>query len=134
LFAPVSYTVLPCSQRACLVPFVVVALTALKPATSLQPHLAASRRWPGKTFPRAFTFFPFARFPDQLDVVATGGAAVHLVTSVLAAYASRDCASAAAKWLFVLYLGTLMIPAAWSPCASIFDDARGRLAGHVLGG
>jgi len=110
LFAPISYTVLTVLAAACLVPFVWMALTALKPANEVfsRTWLPSTLAW--ENFPRAFTFFPFARFLTNSIIVASGGTAVHLVTSVLAAYAFARLRFRGREVLFLLYLGTLMIP------------------------
>ena len=62
-------------------------------------------------FPSAFTFFPFARFLVQHHVVvAVGSTGLHLVTSCLAAYAFARLRFRGREVLFLLYLGTLMVP------------------------
>src|SRR5438034_10480286 len=108
--APFSYIGLTLLAAACLVPFVWMLLTAFKPADE-----AFSRTWLPSTlawwnFPRAFTYFPFARFLSNTIVVAVGGTLLHLVTSVLAAYAFARLRFRGREALFLLYLGTLMIP------------------------
>jgi multiple sugar transport system permease protein len=110
LKAPVSYVLLTLLAAACLVPFVWMVLTALKPEDEV-----FSRTWLPSTlawwnFPRAFTFFPFARFLSNTMIVAVGGTALHLVTSILAAYAFARLRFRGREVLFFLYLGTLMIP------------------------
>jgi multiple sugar transport system permease protein len=109
-FAPVSYTLLTLLAAMCLVPFVWMALTALKPESEVfsRTWLPSTLAW--ENFPRAFTFFPFARFLSNTIIVAVGGTALHLVTSVLAAYAFARLRFRGREVLFVLYLGTLMIP------------------------
>jgi multiple sugar transport system permease protein len=110
LFAPVSYVMLTTLAAACLVPFVWMVLTALKPENELfsRTWLPSTPAW--DNFPRAFTFFPFARFLSNTMVVAVGGTLLHLVTSVLAAYAFARLRFRGRDALFLLYLGTLMIP------------------------
>jgi multiple sugar transport system permease protein len=110
LYAPVSYVLLTLLAGVCLVPFVWMVLTALKPEGEVfsRTWLPTSLAW--ENFPRAFTFFPFARFLSNTIIVATGGTLVHLVTSILAAYAFARLRFRGREMLFLLYLGTLMIP------------------------
>lgn len=110
LFVPVSYVLLTILAGICLVPFVWMILTALKPedevfSRSLIPSTPAW--W---NFPRAFTFFPFARFLANTIIVAVSGTILHLVTSCLAAYAFARLRFRGREALFLLYLGTLMVP------------------------
>jgi hypothetical protein len=93
-----------------MVPFVWMLLTALKPESEVfsRTWLPTSLAW--ENFPRAFTFFPFARFLSNTIIVATGGTVVHLATSILAAYAFARLRFRGRELLFLLYLGTLMIP------------------------
>jgi len=110
LFAPVSYSLLTLLAAACLLPFVWMLLTALKPETEVFNLAWLPSRPAWENFPRAFTFFPFARFLTNSIVVAVGGTLLHLLTSVLAAYAFARLRFRGRDVLFVLYLGTLMIP------------------------
>src|SRR5438552_18485210 len=85
--APFSYIGLTLLAAGCLVPFVWMVLTAFKPEDEVfsRTWLPSTLAW--QNFPRAFTYFPFARFLSNTIVVAVGGTALHLITSVLAAYA-----------------------------------------------
>jgi len=105
-----SYVLLTTFAVACLVPFAWMLLTALKPETEVFNMAWLPSRPAWENFPRAFTFFPFARFLSNTLVVAVGGTALHLVTSVLAAYAFARLRFRGREVLFLLYLGTLMIP------------------------
>src|ERR1700731_4499933 len=87
LFAPFSYVVLTLLAAACLVPFVIMLLTAFKPDNEVFNRAWLPSRLAWENFARAFTFFPFARFLFNTIVVAVGGTALHLVASCLAAYA-----------------------------------------------
>ena len=105
-----SHLLLTILAGLCLVPFAWMVLTAFKPedevfSVSLLPSALAW--W---NFPRAFTFFPFARFLANTIVVALGGTLLHLVTSCLAAYAFARLRFRGRELLFLLYLGTLMVP------------------------
>lgn len=105
-----SYVLLTVLAGLCLIPLVWMVLTAFKPedevfSLSLIPSTPAW--W---NFPRAFTFFPFSRFLANTIVVAVGGTLLHLITSCLAAYAFARLRFRGREALFLLYLGTLMVP------------------------
>ena len=75
LFAPVSYSVLTLLAAATLLPFVWMVLTALKPETEVFNLAWLPSRPAWENFPRAFTFFPFARFLTNtivLDIYQNG--------------------------------------------------------------
>jgi len=111
LFNMISYPVLTLLALLCLVPFVWMVLTALKPEDELFSNalgLPNTIAW--ENFPRAFTFFPFVRFLLNTLVLAVGGTLLHLVTSCLAAYAFARMRFRFREPLFLLYLGTLMVP------------------------
>jgi multiple sugar transport system permease protein len=110
LFAPFSYVVLTLLAAACLVPFAWMLLTAFKPDNEVFSRTLLPSRLAWENFPRAFTFFPFARFLFNTIVVAVGSTGVHLVTSCLAAYAFARLRFRGREVLFLLYLGTLMVP------------------------
>jgi multiple sugar transport system permease protein len=111
LFSAISYPLLTLLALLCLVPFVWMVLTALKPEDELFSNtlgLPSTIAW--DNFPRAFTFFPFVRFLMNTLVLAVGGTLLHLVTSCLAAYAFARMRFRFREPLFLLYLGTLMVP------------------------
>jgi len=110
LYAPFSYVLLSAFALACLVPFIWMVLTSLTPENEIMTRTWAPSRIAWENFPRAFTFFPFGRFLANTIVVAIGGTLVHLVTSCLAAYAFARLRFRGRDLLFLLYLGTLMIP------------------------
>ncbi len=110
LFAPFSYIVLTLLAAACLVPFVWMLLTAFKPDNEVFSRALLPSRLAWENFPRAFTFFPFARFLFNTMVVAVGSTGLHLVTSCLAAYAFARLRFRGREVLFLVYLGTLMVP------------------------
>jgi multiple sugar transport system permease protein len=109
-FTPVSHVLLIALAVACLVPFFWMVLTALTPENEVMTRTWAPSRVAWENFPRAFTFFPFARFLGNTLVVAIGGMLLHLATSCLAAYAFARLRFRGRDALFLLYLGTLMIP------------------------
>jgi multiple sugar transport system permease protein len=94
----------------CLLPFAWMVLTAFKPENEVFNLGWLPSRLAWENFPRAFTFFRFARFLTNTVVAAVGGTLLHLATSVLAAYAFARLRFRGRDVLFVLYLGTLMIP------------------------
>jgi len=110
LFAPFSYIVLTLLAAACLVPFVWMLLTAFKPDNEVFSRALLPSRLAWENFPRAFTFFPFGRFLFNTMVVAVGSTGLHLVTSCLAAYAFARLRFRGREVLFLVYLGTLMVP------------------------
>lgn len=109
---PLSYVLLSGLALLTLVPFLWMVDTALKPQnevltnppTWLPSHLA----W--TNFPQAFTFFPFGRFLLNTLVVACGATGLQTVLAVLAAYAFARLRFPGRDLLFLVYLGTLMIP------------------------
>jgi multiple sugar transport system permease protein len=109
-FAATSYVLLTLLAAVCLVPFVWMFLTALKPDAEVFNLAWLPSRPAWENFPRAFTYFPFARFLGNTIFVAVGGTTLHLLTSVLAAYAFARLRFRGRDALFLLYLGTLMIP------------------------
>jgi multiple sugar transport system permease protein len=110
LAAPLSYSLLSLLAGLCLLPFVWMVLTAFKPESEVFNLAWLPSRLAWENFPRAFTFFPFGRFLTNTIVVAVGGTLLHLATSVLAAYAFARLRFRGRDILFVVYLGTLMIP------------------------
>lgn len=95
------------------VPFVWMFLTSLKPADevlSMPPTLFGSRlEW--KNYRDAWTFFPFGRFLLNSIFVASAVTILAVTTSSLAAYAFSRIEWRGRNSAFLLYLGTLMIPA-----------------------
>jgi multiple sugar transport system permease protein len=106
----VSYVLLTLLAVTCLVPFVWMLLTAFKPDNEVFNKAWVPSRLAWENFARAFTFFPFARFLVNTTVVAIGSTGLHLVTSCLAAYAFARLRFRGREPLFLLYLGTLMVP------------------------
>jgi multiple sugar transport system permease protein len=107
-----SYLALTTLALLCLVPFVWMALTALKPENEVMtnpPRLLPSvlAWW---NFPRAFTFYPFGRFLWNTILVAVAATLLQTMVAVLAAYAFARLRFPGRNVLFMAYLGTLMIP------------------------
>jgi multiple sugar transport system permease protein len=110
-FDLISYPILTLLALLCLVPFAWMLLTSFKPEDELFGNalgLPSTLAW--ENYPRAFTFFPFVRFLLNTLVLAVGGTLLHLLTSCLAAYAFARMRFRLREPLFLLYLGTLMVP------------------------
>jgi multiple sugar transport system permease protein len=110
-FDLISYPILTLLALLCLVPFAWMLLTSFKPEDELFSNalgLPSTLAW--ENYPRAFTFFPFVRFLLNTLVLAVGGTLLHLLTSCLAAYAFARMRFRLREPLFLLYLGTLMVP------------------------
>lgn len=109
---PFSHLTLMALAFLTLVPFVWMLLTALKPEAEV---LASPPTWIPSTFMwsnfrTAFRFFPFERFMLNTLLVAGVATVVQLITSSLGAYAFARLRFRFRDSLFLLYLGTLMIP------------------------
>jgi multiple sugar transport system permease protein len=93
-------------------PLVYAVSTSLKPADEVftdTPHLFGSEiRW--KNYADAFTFAPFDRYFLNSLFVAVAGTLVVVVASSLSAYAFARLRFRGRDQLFVLFLGTLMVP------------------------
>src|SRR5256885_14588038 len=82
-----SYGALTTLAVLCLVPFVWMMLTALKPENEVMtnpPRLLPSVLAWGN-FPRAFSFYPFGRFLLNTGLVAVSATALQTAVAVLAA-------------------------------------------------
>ena len=95
-----------------LMPFVWMLATALKPPAEVfgnPPSLIGSEvRW--SNFAEAWSYLPFGRFIVNGLIVAGAGTVVVCVTSILAAYAFARLRFAGRDHIFLVYLGTLMVP------------------------
>jgi multiple sugar transport system permease protein len=110
--AALNYGALAILAGACLIPFVWMVLTGLKPDSEVMSNpptwIPSVFKW--SNFARAFSAFPFARFLANTLWVAAAATGLQLVTSTLAAYAFARLRFRGRNVLFLLYLGTLMIP------------------------
>jgi multiple sugar transport system permease protein len=108
----VSYLALTLLVILCLIPFVWMVLTALKPENEVMTNpprwLPSALAW--SNFPRAFSFYPFGRFVWNTLLVAVAATVLQTVVAVLAAYAFARLRFPGRNVLFMAYLGTLMIP------------------------
>ena len=95
-----------------LAPFLWALLTALKPADEVfsTPPKAIGSRIAWQNFADAWNYLPFGRFMVNGLVVSVLGTLVVLVSSALAAYAFARLSFRFRDRIFLLYLGTLMIP------------------------
>ena len=95
-----------------LLPFVWMLSTALKPNAEVfqsPPSIfGSSIEW--GNFPAAWTFVPFGRFMFNGAFVSASGTSLVLVTSILCGYAFARVKFWRREQVFLLYLGTLMIP------------------------
>lgn len=108
----VSHLLLIIAAFVVLYPFLWMVATALKPDSdvfALPPSLfGSSIEW--GNFAAAWTYLPFGRFMLNGLLVAVAGTVIVLVTSSLAAYAFARLHFRGRDNIFLLYLGTLMIP------------------------
>jgi multiple sugar transport system permease protein len=97
-----------------LFPFFWMLDTALKPNNQVfefpPSFIPSSIQW--GNFVDAWTYLPFGRFIYNTLVVAVGGTLLVVLTSSLAAYAFARLKFPGRDVVFVLYLGTLMVPQA----------------------
>ena len=93
-------------------PLVYAVSTSLKPADEVftpTPELFGSEiRW--QNYADAFTFAPFGRYFLNSLFVAVAGTLVVVVASSMSAYAFARLKFRGREQLFVLFLGTLMVP------------------------
>jgi multiple sugar transport system permease protein len=108
----VSHILLILVAIAFLGPLVYAVSTSLKPADEVftpAPHLFGSEiRW--QNYADAFTFAPFGRYFLNSLFVAIAGTLVVVVASSMSAYAFARLRFRGREQLFVLFLGTLMVP------------------------
>ena len=108
----VSHTLLVIVAIVFLGPLLYALATSLKPADEVftaTPHLFGSEiRW--QNYADAFTFAPFGRYFLNSLFVAIAGTLVVVVASSLSAYAFARLRFRGRDQLFVLFLGTLMVP------------------------
>ena len=112
LKAALSQTLLTLVAVVMIFPFFWMITTALKPASevfSVPPRIVGSElRW--HNFIDAWNYLPFSRFIINGLVVSGIGTAIVLVSSSLAAFAFSRLHWRGRDGVFLIYLGTLMIP------------------------
>jgi multiple sugar transport system permease protein len=108
----VSHVLLVIVALLFLVPLVYAVSTSLKPADEVftaTPHLFGSKiQW--SNYKDAFTYAPFGRYFLNSAFVAVAGTLVVVTASSLSAYAFARLKFRGRESLFVLFLGTLMVP------------------------
>jgi len=112
LASVLSHVLLVICAILVLTPYIWMLATALKPSGevfSTPPSLIGSHlAW--ENFATAWTYVPFARFMLNGLLVAAVGTIVTLISSAMAAYAFSRLLWKGRSGVFVIYLGTLMIP------------------------
>lgn len=100
------------SAAAVLLPYYLMVVTSLKPLREIftDPFAWIPSRLAWENYVDAWTHAPFARYFLNSAIIATSETAGVLVTSALAAYAFARMRFAGREFLFVLFLGTLMVP------------------------
>ncbi|GAA4210452.1 carbohydrate ABC transporter permease [Actinocatenispora rupis] len=108
----ISHVLLVLVALAFLFPLIFTVATALKPAGetfSTPPSLVGSSiRW--QNFVDVFTFVPFHRYILNGMFVAGAGTIVTLIASALSAYAFASLKWRGRDSLFLVFLGTIMVP------------------------
>jgi multiple sugar transport system permease protein len=108
----INYLLLSLCGFLFLVPFLWMLATSVKPPNeifTIPPEWFGSFfRW--ENYAAAWDYFPFARFYLNNVIVSVSTVVLVLVTSSLAAYAFARMKFRGRDTLFLLYLGTLMIP------------------------
>lgn len=110
--ATVSQILLTLVAIIILFPFIWMIATALKPASevfSVPPRIIGSElRW--HNFIDAWNYLPFSRFIINGLLVSGVGTLIVLISSSLAAFAFSRLRWDGRDGVFLIYLGTLMIP------------------------
>ncbi|HZU02420.1 MAG TPA: carbohydrate ABC transporter permease, partial [Ktedonobacteraceae bacterium] len=110
----VSHVLLVIIALLVLFPFYWMLDTALKPNNQVfefpPSFIPSSIQW--GNFVEAWTYLPFGHFIFNTLVVAVGGTLLVVLTSSLAAYAFARLQFPGRDAVFMLYLGTLMVPQA----------------------
>jgi multiple sugar transport system permease protein len=108
----VSHVLLTIVAILFLVPLLYAVSTSLKPADEVftaTPHLFGSKiQW--QNYADAFKYAPFGRYFLNSAFVAVAGTLVVVTASSLSAYAFARLKFRGRESLFVLFLGTLMVP------------------------
>src|SRR5918994_7808028 len=117
-----------------LVPIVWMVLTAFKsaPEVAANPPTWSPREWHPENFAAAWNFAPFGRYLINSLIMVGGITILQTVTSALAAYAFARLRFRGRDLLFLLYLGTLMIPPGHRHTA-VHPHKGTRLGGYLPG-
>jgi multiple sugar transport system permease protein len=107
-----AYLGLVIGSIAMLLPFVWMVSTSLKPDSEVFAYppiwLPSPPMW--ENYPKVLELLPFRRYLINTTFVATTVTILEVVTSSLAAYAFARLPFPGRDRLFLLYLGTLMVP------------------------
>ena len=93
-----------------LFPFVWMVATSLKPTTEVFSLSPTGSRIAWDNYPSALNSIPFGRVVLNSFIVSLAGAALVVVVSVLSAYAFARLRFKGRDHLFMLFLGTLVLP------------------------
>lgn len=94
------------------IPFIGMFFTSLKPENEVltRPPTLIGTKIVFENYVRAWTFFPFGRFLFNSFFVALATTVLAVITSSMAGYAFSRLKFKGRDLIFLLYLGTLMIP------------------------
>ncbi len=91
-------------------PFLVMLLGSVMPKADILRRTFALERLTLQNYVETFQVIPFGRYYLNSLIVATFTTALQILTASLAAFAFSRLRFWGREWLFLLYLGTLMIP------------------------
>ncbi len=91
-------------------PFLVMLLGSLMPKADILRRTVALDRLTLQNYVETFQVIPFGRYYLNSLIVATSTTALQILTASLSAFAFSRLRFWGREWLFLLYLGTLMIP------------------------
>jgi multiple sugar transport system permease protein len=108
-----AYATLVALAFLTLIPVIWMVLTAFKTQSEVlaRPPTWIPTSWHPENFQAAWNFAPFGRYLGNTFLMAGGVMVLETLTSALAAYAFARLRFRGRDALFLLYLGTLMIPA-----------------------
>ena len=106
------HAVLLASAAAMLLPYYLMVVTSLKPTVEVftDPFTWIPSRLAWENYRDAWTHAPFARYLLNSVIISVAETLGVLVTSALAGYAFARMRFVGRELLFLLFLGTLMVP------------------------
>ena len=110
LSTAVSVVLLGIVGVAFLFPFAWMVATSLKPTTEVFTFSPTGSEVAWENYPSALRSIPFGRVVLNSFIVSLSGAALVVVVSVLSAYAFARLRFKGRDHLFMLFLGTLVLP------------------------
>ena len=107
-----THGVLLAGAALMLLPYYLMVVTSLKPLQEIftDPFTWIPSRLAWENYADAWTHAPFARYFLNSTIIAVSETVGVLVTSALAAYAFARMRFAGREALFMIFLGTLMVP------------------------